>query len=562
MDGGGAQRIGSTEAGESSALAPQVEELLRTLASTVRSYRLYAGNGPMLERFVEALHERVHAAWRDLDRIRLDIAENSISWGGRKVYPTGDAGADLAFLFYKDGIRTITLLPGLERELPQLLSVLGRAPQLREEEDDLVTLLWEENLTGLTYESVDLPVEATDIGSASGAAPQRVDPAAVREAAAEPAPAAPLPTDDFRETLYFLDEGELRQLDREVQLEVGRDLWRDVLSALLDRLEDGSPERQVRIANILEEVLPSMLSAGAFDRAAGLLGELSRIATREEPLPAPVLQRIRGVFDQLASPETLQQLVEMMDEPAHAPDAAALERLLAYFPPRSLEPLTRLLDTVARPDARRILASAAERLAAGNREQVVRLLASDDPIVVRGALRWVEALSIGAGASEVMRLLRHDSPLVRAAAAEAIVGLRAAVAGPTLITLLEDPEREVRMAAARALGALEHAAARPALETAIQGKRLKAADRTEKLAFFEALGRVGGADAVPFLDRLLNARRWLGRGESPEIRACAAFALARVRHPSARHALEQAAEDSDPVVRNAVTRSLRGGGEG
>lgn len=562
MEGGGAQRIGSTEAGESSALTAQVEELLRTLASTVRSYRLYAGNGPMLERFVEALQERVHAAWRDLDRIRLDIAENSISWESRKVYPTGDAGAELAFLFYKDGIRTVTLLPGLEQELPQLLSLLGRAPQLREEEDDLVTLLWEENLTGLTYESVDLPVEATDIGSPSGAAPRSVDPATVREAAAEPTPAAPLPTDDFRETLYFLDEGELRQLDREVQLEVERDLWRDVLNALLDRLEDGSPERQVRIANILEEVLPSMLSAGAFDRAAGLLGELSRIATREESLPAPVLQRIRGVFDQLARPETLQQLVEMMDEPAHAPDSAAFERLLAYFPPRSLEPLTRLLDTVARPDARRILAGAAERLAAGNREQVVRLLASDDPIVVRGALRWVEALSIGAAASEVMRLLRHDSPLVRTAAAEAIVGLRAAVAGATLITLLDDPEREVRMAAARALGALEHAAARPALETAIQGKRLRAADRTEKLAFFEALGRVGGADAVPFLDRLLNARRWLGRGESPEVRACAAFGLARVRHPSARRSLEQAAEDSDPVVRNAVSRSLRGGGEG
>ena len=115
------------------------------------------------------------------------------------------------------------------------------------------------------------------------------------------------------------------------------------------------------------------------------------------------------------------------------------------------------------------------------------------------------------------------------------------------------------MAAARALGALEHAAARPALEAAIQGKRLRAADRTEKLAFFETLGRVGGAEAVPFLGKLLNSKGWLGRGESAEIRACAAFGLARVRHPSARDALESAASDSDPVVRNAVNRSLRGG---
>ena len=69
----------------------------------------------------------------------------------------------------------------------------------------------------------------------------------------------------------------------------------------------------------------------------------------------------------------------------------------------------------------------------------------------------------------------------------------------------------------------------------------------------------GGAEAVPFLGKLLNSKGWLGRGESAEIRACAAFGLARVRHPSARDALESAASDSDPVVRNAVNRSLRGG---
>lgn len=558
MDDARAQRGGKEGADEAVADAEQIEELLRTLASTVRSYRLYAGNGPMLARFVDALRERVRSTCNEFGRIRLEIAENAMFWEERKVFPTGDASGELAFLFYKDGIRGITLMPGLEDELPALLSVLGRAPQIREDEDDLVTLLWQENFTGLAYESVDLQVESTDIGSASGAAPSRVDPRVVRDAAAEQPERPGLASDDFQETLYFLDENELRQLELEVQLEAERDLWRDVVNALLDRLEDGSVERQIRIVGIVEEVLPSMLSAGAYDRAASLLGELSALASREQALPAPLLQRIRAVFDQLASAETLQQFVEVMEEPSRAPEAEALGRLLTFFPPRSLAPLTRLLDTVVRPDTRRQLGEAAERLAESNRDQVVRLLGDEDPAVIRGALRWVGNLTIGSAASEVLRLLRHETPGVRAAAAEAAAALRAAVAGPTLISLLEDPEREVRMAAARALAGLEHAAARPGLEAAIQGKRLRAADRSEKLAFFEALGRVGGPEAVPFLDRLLNARRWLGRGESAEIRACAAFGLARIRHASARASLQNAADDADPVVRNAVTRSLRG----
>lgn len=559
MEESRAQRAGATAADEAPAGAAHVEELLRSLASTVRSYRLYAGNGPMLERFVATLRERVGAVWEELDRIRLEIGENAMFWEGRKVFPTGDVGGDLAFLFYKDGIRSITLLPGLEDELPALLGVLGRAPHLREEEDDLVTLLWEENLSGFQYATVDLPVEATEIGAASGVAPPPVNPQAVREAAANPQESPGLATDDFQETLYFLDDSELRQLEQEVRLEERRDLWQEVLNALLDRLEDGAMDRQVRIAALLEEVLPSMLAAGAYDRAAGLLEELSRLATRDEPLPSAVLHRIREVFAQLSSPEALQQLVQVMDEPAHAERTESLERLLTFFPPQALAPLTALLESAARPDTRRVLAAAAERLAAANREQVVRLLAAQDPLVIRGALRWVGSLGIGAAANEVIRLLRHESAQVRAAAADAAVGIRAAVAGATLVALLDDPEREVRMAAARALGALEHAPARPALEAAVQGKRLRAADRTEKLAFFEALGRVGGAEAVPILDRMLNSRGWLGRGESSEIRACAALGLARVRHPAAREALERAASDADAVVRNAVNRALRGG---
>ena len=553
-------RVGTADTDDGAAGAERVEELLRALASTVRSYRLYAGNGPMLERFVTSLRERVHSVWEELDRIRLEISENAMTWEGRRVFPSGDSGGELAFLFYKDGIRGITLLPGLEEELPALLSVLGRAPHLREEEDDLVTLLWQENLTAFQYDSVDLPVDAADLAGPSGTPPPPVDPRAVRDAAAAPQESAGLATDDFQETLYFLDANELRQLEEAVAREEQRDLWRDVLNALLDRLEDGSVDRQVRIASLLEELLPSMLAAGAYDRAAALLAELSRLATREDPLPPPVLQRIRAVFGQLASPEALGQLVQVLDDPTHAPHAASLERLIAFFPPQALAPLTALLDSVARPDARRVLTAAAERLAAANREQVVRLLSSDDPLVVRGALRWVASLEIGAAANEVLRLLRHESAQVRTAAVEAAAGLRAAVAGTTLISLLDDPDRDVRVAAARALASLQHAAARPALEAAIQGKRLRAADRTEKLAFFEALGGLGGAEAVPFLDRLLNSRGWLGRGENAEIRACAAFGLARVRDPSARLALERASADSDPVVRSAVNRSLRGGG--
>ncbi|HEU4881843.1 MAG TPA: HEAT repeat domain-containing protein, partial [Longimicrobium sp.] len=111
--------------------------------------------------------------------------------------------------------------------------------------------------------------------------------------------------------------------------------------------------------------------------------------------------------------------------------------------------------------------------------------------------------------------------------------------------------------AARALATLRWAAARPRLEAALDSKRLREAELTERIAFFEAYGGLAGAEGVALLDRILNGKSWLGRRETGEMRACAALGLGRIRHPNAEKALAAAAADPDPVVRSAVGRALR-----
>ena len=74
--------------------APLVEDLLRAVSSTLRSYRLYAGNGPALERFVQALRQKFIAIWEHLPMVRLTVDESSLSWEGERVYPTGDGKAE------------------------------------------------------------------------------------------------------------------------------------------------------------------------------------------------------------------------------------------------------------------------------------------------------------------------------------------------------------------------------------------------------------------------------------------------------------------------------------
>jgi HEAT repeat protein len=127
---------------------------------------------------------------------------------------------------------------------------------------------------------------------------------------------------------------------------------------------------------------------------------------------------------------------------------------------------------------------------------------------------------------------------------------------------LADEDRDVRVLAARSLTVRQHRAALPRVETMVKGTKIRDADRTERLAFFELFGSLCGDTGVAFLDGLLNAKGGLfARKEDPEFRACAAVALGRIASPLAREALQRAEGDKDVVVRNAVSRAMRGGAQ-
>jgi len=79
-----------------------------------------------------------------------------------------------------------------------------------------------------------------------------------------------------------------------------------------------------------------------------------------------------------------------------------------------------------------------------------------------------------------------------------------------------------------------------------------------KMAYFEAYGSLAGVTGIPVLEKMLLGKGGLlSRKEDPETRACAAMALGRIRSPEARAILDKAAQDKEPLVRNAVSRALR-----
>jgi HEAT repeat protein len=136
------------------------------------------------------------------------------------------------------------------------------------------------------------------------------------------------------------------------------------------------------------------------------------------------------------------------------------------------------------------------------------------------------------------------------------------IGSPGAMQMLEralvDEDREVRIVAVRALGARNARAALPRIEAAIKGKELRESNLTEKMAFFEAYGSMCGDGGVALLDGLLNSKGFMGKKDDSEIRACAAMALGKINSAKASASLNKATGEKDVIVRNAVSRAIRG----
>jgi len=553
----------------------EVRELFVTLAKALRAYQLYDDNNPVYKRFVSALREAFDSLWHDMDHLTVRVTEDKLVLDTVEVYRNESRAESLAFLFFKDGIREVTFLPGIESaELTALLSVLQAARNVRPEGDDILTILWEEDLEHFRYNFVDVLAEGIALPEGGeGADPaqlqtvleeeaeqaEEVEEARPDEAGAGDEGPQSFSRDDFNPTLYSLSAKEMQELQDELTREMTRDLRHDVLTALFDRLEEPEhPERQSEILDILHQLLPNFLSRGALGPASNVIEHLSELQEGGEVFDEERSAKVDELVDELSSTEVLEELVRALEDGTIRAEEDALGAFLSHLHAESLAPLLRAVERTAVRELQGPLRRAVRGIADRYPERLVALFDHRDPIVVAGAARLAGSMGVGQAAPELAELMGDPAPGIRLAAVEAAGELRASTAANSLIALLFDDIRDIRVAAAKVLTDLAYGPAAGHLEDLVTSKEIRDADLSEKIAIFEAFGAAARDEAVPVLDRMLNGKGFLGRTEPSEIRACAALALGRIDSDFAEASLRKARADDDAVVRSAVSRALRG----
>ena len=532
------------------------------LARTLKTCRLYETENPAVERFREDLIVSLLELLDSHGTVRLRFGATSINLDDDPLMEGDGPGQDLAFGFYRDGVRSLTLMPGIEPdEVDALVDALLEAGSRAEGADDLVTRLWESDLPNVALECVpagdDLGLEgdAADKGEGS------------------PAPWPGLRSESHSKQLDEVGERSDDWIYSSVPDEaVATFEGLDVMAATLVEgfLDDYQSDHERPLAesalDLITACLDSEVETNDYGDLAAFLLSVTRIAVDEgrwatagrgltlhrriEEDP----RRTEGLARELALPAPVHATAGLL-ECGEEDQVRAFLRFARDLGPSSVDWLCGVLAQCQHPAVRLALVDAVAELCKESPHRLAHWMIDPRWYVVRnvvsilGKIPSPESLELArAGAS------RSEPPVLLE-----IVHMAGAFAPADSLPLLHQMLATARTRVFRAIVEQMEALRDPDLgDILIQLVRRSDFDERppdERDAVFAALGSLGGERVVGDLADELG-KGGLFMRTRPERLAGIAFCLARIGGDSARDALEQGARSKRGALRRICRQAL------
>lgn len=133
-----------------------VKEILGLLAQTVSHMKLYPSRHSSVGQFRRQLFDKLTKFFSEADELEVDIQQNSFIWRGEIVFKDLNVLRSLPYLFFKDGMKKLAFLHGLDNdELETFLVTVREISLLPVDVGDIVDALWQQDLSHVRYVAPD-----------------------------------------------------------------------------------------------------------------------------------------------------------------------------------------------------------------------------------------------------------------------------------------------------------------------------------------------------------------------------------------------------------------------
>ncbi len=522
--------------------------LIQTLLQTLKSFRLYESNHPILGKFLERLKRDFDLYFDEFDSFSLHVGEYRLFYHGKIIYENQDIKESLAFFFFKDGIREIKFFRGLEfKEILDFLHIVKKSETVNRMEDDLVTLLWEKEFPHIHFTIVDdflegethwVPLTEEDftgrlemrgsggIGLEDSTISERKEEVSHFEIEGLRPFLIPRPGQSLVQACE-LTPNELEEINRQLREE--RDpghflyLVENLIEILLHLGEDMNAYENM--ISYFERTIGSFFERGEFRQALFILTKLNEVletmVLKDKQIFA--IRRILETFSIPHSPEFVREMILKAGEIGEE----VVFQYLQLLKKKAIAPLCDLLRGLESGKWRRIICDRLVELSQGEIQPFLPFLKENHPFLVSHILYILGKIANPSTPTYLEDLVSHPDPKIRE---ETLLLLkRFGEKGKKLIQrFLDDPTSEIRSKASLLFAKIAKEEAVKPLSAIVLSKEFLKRSYEEKVAFFRALGETHAPEVIPMLKKIAEKKRWFQREKWEEMRLCAAHTLQRM----------------------------------
>jgi HEAT repeat protein len=549
-------------------------DLAGAFIRAIKAFRFYPPDNPTLKGFRDQLLKKFQFFLNKYQSFEIQVAEYDLSFKGKILYENRDVKTSIAFPLYRDGLREIRFMKGLEEwEAQGLIDILKQSEHINQLEDDIVTLMWERDFIHISFVATDEFLEETpaiipgdvdqfrknlvfkpiahhvEVDLAEEGSEERVDLDAILSKVIE----EPLPFISNR-GVYFLTPDEVEGLRKDVEDETDPTFVFNIMDILFEILAlEKEPEPYQDAVNILLKGLDAFLTLGDFNRAADLLKRVY-IILKTYDLQDWQIESIRKIIVEAGEEVRVDRIGRVLER-----EEIRLEDVNAYLlllQKNSIKPLVKLLGELKNSKTRRVFCDALSEIGKNAIEVFTPFTDDRRWYLVRNIIYILGRIGKEQSLPYIQRALNHEDLRVKREAIQALGLIGGQKAIGLLVRALTDNDVRVRCMAAINLGKGGKKVGLIPLLEVVQSKDFYKRESVEIKAFFNAIGMVGSNEAIPVLQQLLERKSWFGRGKTDEIRIGAANAMAMVGTPEAKAILEEGKNSKDESVRDACIQAL------
>lgn len=531
-----------------------VADIIQAVLKAKKTVRMYPENNPIYLKTIDEVSARFNDFFCYRDELALKIKQHEILFDVDYVYQSPEKTDNLALFFFKDGLREITFKNGLAtEEVEGFLKIISLDFDREALDDDIVTLLWEQDFQHIKY-LVDDTLLFEDENYETEAVAKAKENSARNEDLLR-AYAEAVKAEEFKGlSLEKLTDNDFRQLLKEIGSDSDNKAAKlsHILFELVLQTENVTEIED--IYGFIRDAMLYSLKNKDLDTALEIIKRAIAMATEHDS--DRNLHFMSSMLLCVNSEDAMKYLCGILDSVTGL-DEKILKEYAGFLDNNAILPLISVLGEIKDLSIAKAVINILAALGAKDIQALAVGLHDSRWNIIRNTIQVLRHIGDKRAVEYLVNTARNTEAKVRAEALQALGETKSSNALQVLRDSLDDQDRSVRIAAVKALGSYRSETAKRLILANAAGKNFNDREFDEKKTFYEVLSGWRDKEVAEFMAGTLKQSAFFRKSLYDETRACAAYALGLMGWKDAAGILDKFKDSKNELLKKYVNDAIK-----